>query len=56
MEADLKNVFDLTGTLKLDNLTGILTVETFVNGSAPYNKTKFGQLEQFLNCVELETI
>lgn len=56
MEADLKNVFDLTCTLKVDNLDGTITVETFRDGSAPYNITKFGQLEQFLNSVDLESI
>lgn len=47
MEADIKNVFDVINSLEINN-DGCLTIESFRDGSAPYEKTKFGQLEEFL--------
>lgn len=47
MEADIKNVFDMANNFSLDE-DGCLNISTFRDGSAPYENTKFGQLEEFL--------
>lgn len=47
MEADIKNVFDMANNFSLEE-DGCLYISTFRDGSAPYENTKFGQLEEFL--------
>lgn len=47
MEADIKNVFDMSNNFSLQE-DGYLCISTYSDGSAPYEKTKFGQLEEFL--------
>ena len=48
MEADIKNVFDMINRLEVTE-DGYLSMDSFRDGSAPYEKTKFGQLEDYLN-------
>lgn len=57
MEADIKNVFDLETDFSIET-DGCLYVTTFRDGSAPYEKTKFGQLEEYLKSfyVQLEQL
>lgn len=47
MEADIKNVFDMANNFSLEE-DGHLYISTYRDGSAPYENTKFGQLEEFL--------
>lgn len=57
MEAEIKNVFDMLSTLHLDPEKGTLSVVSYNDGTAPYENTKFGQIENFLNDgVQLESL
>ena len=55
MEAEIKNVFDMANNYNLED--GHL-VSTCRGGTAPYENTKFGQLEEFLksSSVKLESL
>lgn len=55
MEAEIKNVFDMANNYNLED--GHL-ISTYRGGTAPYENTKFGQLEEFLksSSVKLESL
>lgn len=47
MEADIKNVFDMSHKFSIGT-NGHMYISTYRDGSATYENTKFGQLEDFL--------
>ena len=48
IEAEVKNVFGLVSNISLNEKTGLIGYYSYDDGSAPYEKTKFGQMEAFL--------
>ena len=56
MEANIKNVFDSSNNFHLDPDSGNLYINTYEDGSAPYEKTKFGQMESFLKTMVIQRL